>query len=310
MLENTGSPDNFASSQILWDSEDQLRSCDLGDLDGDGDLDLLSRSASGNKPNWYENTEGDGIFGPQQVIATSVHETFAPADLDGDGDLDLLSASGQIVWLENSDGHGLFGPERVIFDQAWETHTTVAADLDSDGDLDVLSASLDKIAWFENSDGKGTFGPEHLIHIGSHRVTSIDVADLDDDGDLDLLEGSTRNELGEEWHYVTLRWHENLLPHAGDANRDGRFSSSDLVQVFQRGEYEDNILGNSSWESGDWNGDGEFTSSDMVMAFQTGLYEVKSQTNASQIAAAVDWLFAQDQRASRQRASRQRAYVA
>ena len=46
----------------------------------------------------------------------------------------------------------------------------------------------------------------------------------------------------------------------------------------------------------------DFDSSDMVMAFQTGLYEVKSQANASEIAAAVDWLFAQDQRNARQRA--------
>ena len=87
---------------------------------------------------------------------------------------------------------------------------------------------------------------------------------------------------------------------AGDANRDGRFTSSDLVQVFQWGEYEDEIKHNSSWEEGDWNGDGDFTTSDMVMAFQTGLYELPEQANASRIAAAVDWLFAQEQRAIRQ----------
>ena len=59
----------------------------------------------------------------------------------------------------------------------------------------------------------------------------------------------------------------------GDANRDGLFDSSDLVQVFQRGEYEDGIEDNSDWEDGDWNGDKDFDSSDLVMAFQTGLYE-------------------------------------
>ena len=80
------------------------------------------------------------------------------------------------------------------------------------------------------------------------------------------------------------------------------FNSSDLVQVFQRGEYEDDIEDNSTWMDGDWNDDRDFDSSDLVMAFQTGLYEVKPQANASEIAAAVDWLFAQDQRATRQRA--------
>ena len=79
---------------------------------------------------------------------------------------------------------------------------------------------------------------------------------------------------------------------AGDANGDGLFTSADMVQVFQTGEYEDNIVGNSTFAEGDWNGDGDFTSSDMVMAFQTGRYEAKSQANVREIAAAVDWLFA------------------
>ena len=37
----------------------------------------------------------------------------------------------------------------------------------------------------------------------------------------------------------------------GDANRDGYFDSSDLVAVFQQGEYEDGIAENSSWTEGD-----------------------------------------------------------
>ena len=59
---------------------------------------------------------------------------------------------------------------------------------------------------------------------------------------------------------------------AGDANRDGHFDSSDLVHVFQAGEYEDDLVGNSSWAEGDWNGDGDFDSADLVEAFQEGRY--------------------------------------
>ena len=54
----------------------------------------------------------------------------------------------------------------------------------------------------------------------------------------------------------------------GDVNGDGLFDSSDLVSVFQRGEYEDDLLGNSSWFDGDWTGDAEFSTSDLVLAFQ------------------------------------------
>lgn len=59
----------------------------------------------------------------------------------------------------------------------------------------------------------------------------------------------------------------------GDANLDGVFDSTDLIQIFQSAEYEDQIVGNSTWAEGDWNGDGDFDSSDLILAFQDGGYE-------------------------------------
>ena len=156
------------------------------------------------------------------------------------------------------------------------------------------SGTEDRIAWYENTDGHGTFGSQQVITTSVVRTESVFAADLDGDTDPDVLSASRYDS--------KIAWYENLLPHPGDANRDGRFTSGDMVQVFQRGEYEDGIEDNSTWEDGDWNGDLDFDSSDMVMAFQTGLYEVKSGQDMSKVAAAVDWLFAQDQRASRSRA--------
>ena len=60
----------------------------------------------------------------------------------------------------------------------------------------------------------------------------------------------------------------------GDVNHDGFFDSSDLVRLFEVGEYEDSEARNSNWEDGDWNRDGEFSSSDLVLAFQVGNYIV------------------------------------
>ncbi len=60
----------------------------------------------------------------------------------------------------------------------------------------------------------------------------------------------------------------------GDADLNGEFNSSDLVQVFQRGEYEDGFLENSRWDGGDWTGDLEFDSADFVQAFQDGGFEL------------------------------------
>ncbi len=58
----------------------------------------------------------------------------------------------------------------------------------------------------------------------------------------------------------------------GDANGDGRFDSSDLILVFQAGEYEDGVADNSAFEEGDWNGDRDFDASDLLLAFQSGVY--------------------------------------
>ena len=58
----------------------------------------------------------------------------------------------------------------------------------------------------------------------------------------------------------------------GDANGDGVFDSEDLMAIFQIGEYEDGIAGNSTFAEGDWDGDGDFTTEDLVLAFRFGGY--------------------------------------
>ena len=87
-----------------------------------------------------------------------------------------------------------------------------------------------------------------------------------------------------------------LSPIPGDANGDGVFNSADFVMVFQAGEYEDGVPNNSTFREGDWNGDGEFDTLDFVVVFQMGHYEseLASQSAASDLAAAVDWLFLQE----------------
>lgn len=69
----------------------------------------------------------------------------------------------------------------------------------------------------------------------------------------------------------------------GDANLDGEFNTGDFVDVFQNGEYEDLIEGNSTWNEGDWNGDGDFTSGDFVIAFRDGGYELGPKPNIRQV---------------------------
>ena len=57
------------------------------DLDGDGDMDILSASSGDDKIAWYAN-EGRGHFGAQQVVSATTERAsdVQSVDLDGDGD--------------------------------------------------------------------------------------------------------------------------------------------------------------------------------------------------------------------------------
>ena len=59
----------------------------------------------------------------------------------------------------------------------------------------------------------------------------------------------------------------------GDSNLDGVFGTSDLIAIFQLGEFEDDEPGNSTWASGDWDGDGDFGTSDLILAFASGSWQ-------------------------------------
>ena len=79
-------------------------------------------------------------------------------------------------------------------------------------------------------------------------------------------------------------WVESIKStYIGDANLDGEFNSSDLIQVFQLAEYEDLIPENSTWTTGDWTGDFEFDSTDFIAAFQGGGYEIGSRSIAASV---------------------------
>ncbi|MBD3411317.1 MAG: hypothetical protein GF419_14070, partial [Ignavibacteriales bacterium] len=110
----TNAQTNFGAQQVISDSAGGARDVHAADLDGDGDLDVLSASYIDDKIAWYRN-DGSGNFGAQQKIPiyrNGANSVYA-ADLDGDGDQDFLSASSgddKIAWYEN-DGSGAFGAQ-------------------------------------------------------------------------------------------------------------------------------------------------------------------------------------------------------
>ena len=207
--ENLDGRGDFGPPQIIADGWTHVREVTAADLDGDGDVDVLSAAEEDDTVAWYQNLDGLGTFGPPRVITDAADGAFAvlATDLNGDGHRDVLVASirdGTVAWFENIDGLGTFGGPRIITDLARKPGSVAAADLDGDGDCDVLSADWDdwapKVSWYENTDGLGAFGPPLLLREG-HENLCVFASDLDGDGDGDVLTAD------EGMHQVS--WFEN-----------------------------------------------------------------------------------------------------
>ena len=81
------------TEHVISTSADAAQSVYAIDVDGDGDMDVLSASYLDDKIAWYEN-DGRESF-TEHSISTSASGTISvyATDVDGDGDMDVLSAS-------------------------------------------------------------------------------------------------------------------------------------------------------------------------------------------------------------------------
>ena len=171
--ENIDGLGTFGAQQVITAGANGATRVYAADIDADGDVDVLSASIFDNKIAWYENTDGLGNFGAQQVISTNANGAYSvyAADVDGDGDIDVLSASffdDKIAWYENTDGLGTFGAQQIISTNSDGAFSVYAADVDGDGDVDVLSASRndDKIAWYENDSARPLTLSSNALQLG------------------------------------------------------------------------------------------------------------------------------------------------
>ena len=178
------------------------------DIDGDSDPDVLSASFSDNKIAWYENTDGLGTFGAQQVISSTMNGARAAiaVDLDGDTFKDVIAVSfddDKVSWFKNTDGLGAFGTEMVVSSIADGATDVVGADLDGDFDIDLaVAVSGDQqIVWHENLDGMGTFSSPQIVTTLVDGVQALAAVDIDGDGDVDLLSASFQDD--------DVAWFEN-----------------------------------------------------------------------------------------------------
>ena len=189
--ENNGSQ-NFTKNTIDGSPGGSARSVSVGDIDGDGDLDISLTTYSSSNFYWYENNGSQSFT--RRTISTD--NTLFPVliDLDEDGDFDFVShindGSNKIAWYEN-DGSENFTQNIIANDYGAQL---AVADLDEDGDYDVIGADYTNghINWYENN-GSESFTKNTIDNSDMTNAWDIKVGDVDGDGDLDVVGMASTN---------------------------------------------------------------------------------------------------------------------
>lgn len=236
------------------------------DVDGENDVELVLLTSFGAL---LFDVEGEEVIrrrltGPDNLIAAF--------DIDDDGDVDLLGVD---HWYENQGQLDFVLRPHPI--DAWVTTNTTSVgvlDLDNDGDDDFVGYN------------QGLLGSLTVLLNEASAAVDFDF-DINLDGAIDGLDvdalcfavsqGMTDERFdadgdGEVGQRDLLPLLERLNSVFGDANFDGMFGASDLVQILAAGLYGQGQSEDAVWSSGDFNCDGQVDSSDLVLAMQNSPY--------------------------------------
>ncbi|UCD85398.1 MAG: VCBS repeat-containing protein, partial [Deltaproteobacteria bacterium] len=190
----------------LNDSKD----ADFGDIDGDGDLDIIVANwGMGNevtRQNRLYLNDGNGNFTDITASALPIDTDFSWdaefGDVDGDCDLDIFIAND---FYQNrlylNDGSGNFTDGTIYslpIDSDWSLDATLG-DVDGDGDLDIFIANEDSQNRLYLNDGSGNFTDVtgSALPVDNEWCWNADFADVENDGDLDIF-------ISGEWGHLYL----------------------------------------------------------------------------------------------------------
>ncbi len=197
---------DVTKTQMPVDS-DNSQVAKMGDIDGDGDLDLLFGNGSlgmapqGQKNQIYLNN-GKGVFTkagkPWLWTRSEVTNDLLLVDLDGDKDLDLIEANGDWkyggqnrVYLNLGSKVGFAELAKAMPLESFYSTALASADLDGDGKLDLYVGNYKAPDRLLLGNGRGSFTMPKTSMISEEFNNSncVQIADLDKDGNLDILSG-------------------------------------------------------------------------------------------------------------------------
>jgi hypothetical protein len=166
----------------------------LGDVDGDGDLDVVGNEVSGSI-HTYLNDGNGGFTDMGQTLLYGQAPAIAMADFDADGRADVVAASPDLgtATVRHSHGDGTYDHPTLYFSVGTQNrpYGVATADMDGDGRPDIVTSNTSSAA----GDGGGSIAVlinGRLDRCGRKEVATgagasyVDAADLDADGDLDL----------------------------------------------------------------------------------------------------------------------------
>jgi len=164
----------------------------LGDVDADGDLDVLVANGThwpGQNVVVFNSGVAQGAFTLERPLGLGRAASYRIqlADLDVDGDLDVAVANDRapnLLFLNRGDGW--FDPSGSFGDPQAPSRDLEVGDLDGDGALDLFVLDRDGPSEICFNDGAAGFA-DCRVFAGQPSAIKIALGDMNEDGALDLV---------------------------------------------------------------------------------------------------------------------------